>query len=390
MPDDENHYLIAYRTANLSNNKELNVFICYAENYKNSVYLTRIVQLRDIMKTLETIDIFDYETDTQISAFSEDESIDLYSPSESSNDEMINQPFSSLLSSLPSELNKEYFSRTIELSGVRNNTKSDNLDINSENGSIKELPETQSQPVATTDNIITENSSLNPLTTLLIRANKLADAIVNKKELEASFFLAADETPLSEDEIYSIVNQAENLEFIECEGLDVCNTQQPEIKTETQKLFKSETTSKSKTKKDTQHHFYYSSHFINKPDLQSLPKPGFNDKEQKSIEEDIIAESSLVIEESIDDIKTKLLDYWHLQCEQCEDISDKVVILENDHDVEQYINNFPDIPRKEKLHTLLEYFGNLFEQLPEDTLNNFAKSEYFDMYIEFMNQLKKQ
>ncbi|MDA3899476.1 MAG: hypothetical protein PF637_03040 [Spirochaetes bacterium] len=342
------------------------------------------------MKTLETIDIFDYETDTQISAFSEDESIDLYSPSESSNDEMINQPFSSLLSSLPSELNKEYFSRTIELSGVRNNTKSDNLDINSENGSIKELPETQSQPVATTDNIITENSSLNPLTTLLIRANKLADAIVNKKELEASFFLAADETPLSEDEIYSIVNQAENLEFIECEGLDVCNTQQPEIKTETQKLFKSETTSKSKTKKDTQHHFYYSSHFINKPDLQSLPKPGFNDKEQKSIEEDIIAESSLVIEESIDDIKTKLLDYWHLQCEQCEDISDKVVILENDHDVEQYINNFPDIPRKEKLHTLLEYFGNLFEQLPEDTLNNFAKSEYFDMYIEFMNQLKKQ
>ncbi|MBN2436692.1 MAG: hypothetical protein JXK07_15640 [Spirochaetes bacterium] len=346
------------------------------------------------MNTTEKIEIYDYDSDKLISEFDENSSIELYSESgKHINSNELNHDTFTVKTSEPIQNetldNDHYVKQNLseqsaiegEISINKNNT-TPGTEATTVNSNIKPVfaPSHDKEP------------RILPLPRLMIRADKIAHAIINHKELDASFFIAPDETPLTQDEIFEIVNQAEKLEFIECEGIgnnnDECfsNIYTENISQEVKNASKFESNSLKNKKKQN---LYYSSHFIEKPDFNALPKPGLSEIERASIEEDIFTEHSLVIEESIEDIKQKLLEYWYMQCEQCEDISDTIVILENDSDVERFINNFPDIAKKEKLKTLLEYFGNLFEKLPEDTLNSFAKSEYFDMYIDFMNQLQK-
>lgn len=122
--------------------------------------------------------------------------------------------------------------------------------------------------------------------------------------------------------------------------------------------------------------------------IKNSPAPGLSKREQESIEEDIECEHSLVIEENVEDIKTRIFEYWESECKKCADISDDVVILEDDSDVERFLNTMGDLSSRPELRKLLKYFERLFEELPEDALKNFAESEYFDLYVNFMNQLE--
>ena len=343
------------------------------------------------MNTTEKIEIYDFDSDTLISEFDENSNIELYNESgyRVDSNEEISDPLITKTVEKTSNTDHSENNNFSALPSIKNQVLNEKMEIFSEkepNSSINEYIQ------KTSPHDTNPETHIYPLSRLIIRADKIAEAIINHTELDASFFIAPDEKPLTQDEIFEIVNQAEKLEFIECEGIEnnnedcFSNLYTENVNQEIKNAVKTETASKVQIKNQK---LYYSSHFIEKPDLNALPKPGLTETERISIEEDLVTEHSLVIEESIEDIKQKLLDYWYMQCEQCEDISDTIVILENDSDVERFINNFPDIAKKEKLKTLLEYFGNLFEKLPEDTLNSFAKSEYFDMYIDFMNQLQK-
>ena len=42
---------------------------------------------------------------------------------------------------------------------------------------------------------------------------------------------------------------------------------------------------------------------------------------------------------------------------------------------------------KEELKTVLKYLDNLLEELPEDKIKEFAKSEYYDLYVKILDKL---
>ncbi len=47
---------------------------------------------------------------------------------------------------------------------------------------------------------------------------------------------------------------------------------------------------------------------------------------------------------------------------------------------------FPD-EKQDDLKKLMKYLDGLFEKLPEDVVRNFADSEYFDIYVNVLNDM---
>jgi hypothetical protein len=163
------------------------------------------------------------------------------------------------------------------------------------------------------------------------------------------------------------------------------------------------------------------------PDQNSLI-----DVERDSIESDVSSNSALIFEEDVEDIKEKLMrrigkadveavemleravreeivrqeakpGIVHKKISQITprkdapaaktagsevlfDITDRVVILNDEADVERFVSEFP--PRKRvNIKMLLKYLDGLFERLPEEIIKKFASSEYFDLYLKVLNEL---
>lgn len=125
------------------------------------------------------------------------------------------------------------------------------------------------------------------------------------------------------------------------------------------------------------------SYFLAKPD--SL-LPG----EKKSIEEDLSSSRAVVFEENVDLIQQKLVELQRKKDdkprESIPDISEKVVIMDDRADVDRFLDTLPK-QKQENIRKLLKYFDNLFEKLPEDIIRNFAHSEYYDLYVNVLNDL---
>lgn len=68
------------------------------------------------------------------------------------------------------------------------------------------------------------------------------------------------------------------------------------------------------------------------------------------------------------------------------DITDRVVILDNEADVERFVREFPE-GKQMNIKMLLKYLDGLFETMPEEIIKKFASSEYFDLYLKVLNEL---
>ena len=154
------------------------------------------------------------------------------------------------------------------------------------------------------------------------------------------------------------------------------------------------------------------------PDEESL-----REEEKRSIESDMSSSYALVFEEDINDIRTQLKEAGGeeypeyvpedeegtdaaMQAVEDEvplegserslaadtadealyDITDRVIIIDDEIDVDRFIKKFPQGKQKD-MKSLFKYFDGLFEKLPEDTIRSFADSEYFDLYVKVMNDL---
>jgi hypothetical protein len=163
------------------------------------------------------------------------------------------------------------------------------------------------------------------------------------------------------------------------------------------------------------------------PDQNSLV-----DVERDSIESDVSSNSALIFEEDVEDIKEQLkrrtgksdveaikiveralideivqhesnrkkVQEKNLQetgrenvpvvktaaAEGLFDITDRVVILNDEADVERFVSGFPE-HKQVNIKMLLKYLDGLFERLPEEVIKKFASSEYFDLYLKVLNEL---
>ena len=124
------------------------------------------------------------------------------------------------------------------------------------------------------------------------------------------------------------------------------------------------------------------------PDAES-----FYESERRSIEEDISGKGALIFEEDVGLIKQKLgRDVVEVKSESVEivdsvyDITDKIVIIEDDLDVDRFVREFPD-EQQTDIKKLLKYLDGLFEKLPEDVVKKFASSEYFDLYVNVLHEI---
>jgi len=122
-------------------------------------------------------------------------------------------------------------------------------------------------------------------------------------------------------------------------------------------------------------------------------KDSFSEQERKSIEEDISSKGAIIFEENINDIYEKLnkkIDDTPVEnvkvSETIYDITDQIVILEDDLDVDRFIKEIPE-EKQVDMKKLLKYLDGLFEKLPEATIKNFADSEYFDLYVKVLNEM---
>jgi hypothetical protein len=116
------------------------------------------------------------------------------------------------------------------------------------------------------------------------------------------------------------------------------------------------------------------------------------DLERTSIENDISSGTALIFEEDVEEIKNEFMrktgkaildDY---QIDAITDITDRVVILDDESDVERFVQTFPE-KRQVDIKTLLKYLNGLFDKLPEEAIKKFAGSEYFDLYLKVLNEL---
>ncbi|MBN2080036.1 MAG: hypothetical protein JW838_13800 [Spirochaetes bacterium] len=72
--------------------------------------------------------------------------------------------------------------------------------------------------------------------------------------------------------------------------------------------------------------------------------------------------------------------------EDIDDITDRVIILDDEEDVDRFIRGLPE-QKQVDMKTLLNYLDGLFEKLPEKVIKRFASSEYFDLYLKVLNEL---
>jgi len=118
-----------------------------------------------------------------------------------------------------------------------------------------------------------------------------------------------------------------------------------------------------------------------------------SNNERESIFKDLSKKKALVIEENIEDTIRKIDTLKNYSDEvtityktSIPDITDSVVLLEDNESVETFLSDMPP-EKKEDMKRLLSYLDGLFEKLPEDVIKNFAQSEYFNLYIKVMNEL---
>ncbi len=125
-----------------------------------------------------------------------------------------------------------------------------------------------------------------------------------------------------------------------------------------------------------------------------LPREdSFLPEEKKSIEENISAQGALIFEEDIEKIKAKLGRKVYVKepqtvtiTEEVYDITDNIVIIEDDLDVDRFVKELPD-EKQDDMKMLLKYLDGLFEKLPEGVIKKFADSEYFDTYVKVLNEM---
>ena len=112
--------------------------------------------------------------------------------------------------------------------------------------------------------------------------------------------------------------------------------------------------------------------------------------ELEEIENDILSQKSLIVEESIDDIKTELaamnLSEKKDAEEEITDITDRIVFLEDENSLNSILSGMGE-KKSTDMKKLLAYLDGLFEKLPEDAVKKFAGSEYFDLYVKVLNDL---
>lgn len=148
------------------------------------------------------------------------------------------------------------------------------------------------------------------------------------------------------------------------------------------------------------------------------------DDERDSIESDVSSASALIFEEDIQDITEQLIkrtgkteaeirdlieknfgveslmegseeekretgayeEEGRPAAEGITDITDRVVILDNEADVDRFVKEFPE-KKQMNIKMLLKYLDGLFETLPEEIIKKFASSEYFELYLKVLNEL---
>ncbi len=107
----------------------------------------------------------------------------------------------------------------------------------------------------------------------------------------------------------------------------------------------------------------------------------FSDSDLEIIVEDFFDEMALKSSATEDDGSPAESEH-----EEIYDITDKIVILEDDIDIDRFIKKFPE-EKQDNLKNLLKYLDGLFEKLPESTIKSFADSEYFDLYAKVLNDM---
>lgn len=71
--------------------------------------------------------------------------------------------------------------------------------------------------------------------------------------------------------------------------------------------------------------------------------------------------------------------------EKYQDITDKVVIIEDKEMLKEFANKYPH--ENQNLIKLLSYLDGLFEKLPEEVIHKFVESEYFDLYSTLLQEM---
>jgi hypothetical protein len=106
----------------------------------------------------------------------------------------------------------------------------------------------------------------------------------------------------------------------------------------------------------------------------------------------------LLIEENVSDLNEYLNNYDNKEnikrdipvetdeiAEKYQDITDKIIILEDKEMVEVFANRFPG--KHQNLIKLLSYLDGLFEKLPEEVIHKFVESEYFGLYSTLLQEI---
>lgn len=126
----------------------------------------------------------------------------------------------------------------------------------------------------------------------------------------------------------------------------------------------------------------------------TVKEDSLSELEKASIEEDISSGNALIFEEDVNLIIKNLRELiGEVKNESVEvvdavyDITDKVVILDDEEDVNRFMMD--DIPhdKHDDVRKLLTYLDGLFEKLPERAIKNFADSEYFNLYKKVLDDM---
>ncbi|OHD68592.1 MAG: hypothetical protein A2W19_12435 [Spirochaetes bacterium RBG_16_49_21] len=116
------------------------------------------------------------------------------------------------------------------------------------------------------------------------------------------------------------------------------------------------------------------------------------DHERASIENDLSSESALIFEEDVEEIRRQFTEMAERDVSEAfsaapiMDITDRVVILDDESDVDRFLKEFPE-KKQADIKLLLKYLDGLFEKLPEEVIKKFTDSEYFDLYLRVLNEL---
>ncbi len=116
-------------------------------------------------------------------------------------------------------------------------------------------------------------------------------------------------------------------------------------------------------------------------------------EEKLSIEADISSEFALIYEEDVEQLKSHLKKIFVETkpdsvkvVEEIYDITDRIVILEDESDMRRFVKEIPE-HKRDDLVRLMKYLDGMFEKLPENAVKNFADSEYFNLYVKILNDL---